>query len=267
MQLFSHRGFLQGTIGLVALLLLLGLGGCTLTQAINKTYAVEMYDYYFDPPGLFLQPGDRVIWVLVEDVTTAGHSATTYHPTQDKELRIPQNATVWNSGLLHLSDETFEQRFDVPGVYDYFCIPHETDGMVGRLIVKEASGPGSKPLSEGVSPAAQSAMPALEELMGPTGHIFNLQAEINYVVLRVRQGNNSSALNLLDQLVKDLQSRLDKAGGLFKRLKQLGFESPLQSSFGELRSLIVSEAPLWAVSDKAQELKRLLNEVARKLRE
>lgn len=253
------RYTLKSLVGLVALWLLLGFGGCTANQTASKTYVVEMYDFYFDPPGLFLQPGDRVIWVLVEDVTTAGHSATTYHPTQDKELRIPQAAKYWNSGLLHMSGETFEQRFEMPGVYDYFCIPHETDGMVGRLVVKEATGPGSKPLSQGISPAGQSAMPTAEEITGLAGQVFNLQAEINHVVLHVRRENNSGALNLLDKITNGLQrAGRGKENNLFERLKQLDLDGQLLNGLGELRSLIASEALLWAISDKAQELKRLL---------
>ena len=33
----------------------------------------------------------------------------------------------------------------VEGVYDYFCIPHEHAGMVGRIVVGEATGPGAEP--------------------------------------------------------------------------------------------------------------------------
>ena len=33
----------------------------------------------------------------------------------------------------------------MPGVYDYFCAPHEAAGMVGRIIVDQPSGPGALP--------------------------------------------------------------------------------------------------------------------------
>jgi hypothetical protein len=39
----------------------------------------------------------------------------------------------------------FEVTLTVPGVYDYFCAPHEEAGMVGRLIVGQPAGPGSLP--------------------------------------------------------------------------------------------------------------------------
>ena len=35
--------------------------------------------------------------------------------------------------------ESFEVELTEPGVYDYFCIPHEHAGMVGRIVV---GGPG-----------------------------------------------------------------------------------------------------------------------------
>jgi plastocyanin len=39
-------------------------------------------------------------------------------------------------GLLS-SGESFEVRFESPGTYRYFCIPHESSGMTGRLVVEE----------------------------------------------------------------------------------------------------------------------------------
>ena len=33
-------------------------------------------------------------------------------------------------------------RFTVTGVYDYFCIPHEEAGMVGRIIVGSPTSAG-----------------------------------------------------------------------------------------------------------------------------
>jgi hypothetical protein len=37
----------------------------------------------------------------------------------------------------------FDVTLTVPGVYDYFCLPHEAAGMVGRIVVESAVGPGS----------------------------------------------------------------------------------------------------------------------------
>ncbi len=44
-------------------------------------------------------------------------------------------AQPWNSGIVN-QDEEFEQPFDVPGEYTYFCIPPEAAGMIGYLTVE-----------------------------------------------------------------------------------------------------------------------------------
>jgi hypothetical protein len=50
-------------------------------------------------------------------------------------------AESWNSDYL-LPDQSFELTLTVPGIYDYYCIPHEHAGMVGRLVVtKEGDTP------------------------------------------------------------------------------------------------------------------------------
>jgi plastocyanin len=59
-------------------------------------------------------------------------------------LRIPIAAQPWSSGYL-LPKQGFAVTLTVEGVYDYFCIPHEHAGMVGRIVVGEATGPGAEP--------------------------------------------------------------------------------------------------------------------------
>jgi len=91
---------------------------------------------YFDPVLLRIAPGDTVRWIQVSGY----HSVAAYHPTNgDRELRIPDGAQPWDSGVLlgefPARGSTFEHTFTVPGVYDYFCQPHEAAGMVGRIVV------------------------------------------------------------------------------------------------------------------------------------
>lgn len=42
----------------------------------------------------------------------------------------------------------WEYTFTVPGVYDVFCGPHEQYGMVMRIVVGEATGPGAQPVQD-----------------------------------------------------------------------------------------------------------------------
>lgn len=50
-------------------------------------------------------------------------------------LRILERASPWDSRFLVNPGDRFEVTFAEEGVYDYFCLPHEGPGMVGRLIV------------------------------------------------------------------------------------------------------------------------------------
>ncbi len=252
------------------LLCLLVLGGATAITAenVNGTlYVVEMYDFYFDPPGLFLQPGDHVIWLMLEDHLADGHSATAYHPQYDKELRIPEDAQPWNSELLHEIGESYELTFEAIGVHDYFCIPHEDSGMVGRIIVKEATGPGTKPLSQGVSPAGQSVMPTIEELLGPVGQIFNLQARINAAVLRVRQQAREDSLQLLDAVIGEFRSGEAQENSLYAQLESIGLLEPVLEHFSRLRDAIASDQATQEIIRIASDLKTLLDQAARELTE
>lgn len=129
---------------------------------------------YFDPAGVHIAPGDKVRWVQI----TGFHSVTAYHPSNDNhELRIPESALPWDSDIL-LADSpkrgaTFEHLFTVPGVYDYFCKPHEAAGMVGRIVVGDpGNGPGTKPFGYAPSAhwkilpeAARKAFPSVAEIM------------------------------------------------------------------------------------------------------
>ncbi|MGH7558071.1 MAG: plastocyanin/azurin family copper-binding protein [Gemmatimonadota bacterium] len=98
---------------------------------------------WFDPVGVLIEPGSTVKWVIEESV----HSTTAYHPANtNHSLRIPEKAEPWDSGILTRPGQAFEATLTVPGVYDYFCLPHEAGGMVGRIVVGEPGrGPGTRP--------------------------------------------------------------------------------------------------------------------------
>ena len=88
---------------------------------------------WFTPYGLLIRPGQTIRWTNKDNGNS--HTATAYASENfDHSRRIPDGTKPFDSGLL-LPDESFEVTFDVPGVYDYFCIPHELSGMVGRIVV------------------------------------------------------------------------------------------------------------------------------------
>ena len=129
---------------------------------------------YFDPAGVHIAPGDTVRWVQLSGF----HSIAAYHPSNDNhELRIPASAKPWDSGVLLADDPkraaAFEHVFTVPGVYDYFCKPHEMAGMVGRIVVGDpGDGPGTKPFvyapGKGWKPipeVVRAAFPTIDEIL------------------------------------------------------------------------------------------------------
>jgi hypothetical protein len=61
--------------------------------------------------------------------------------------RIPEGGVEFNTTTLTEEGATETVTFDVEGTYDYYCIPHKSFGMVGRIVVGSPGGPaeGSMP--------------------------------------------------------------------------------------------------------------------------
>jgi plastocyanin len=119
-------------------------------------------EVWFDPVGLWVPPGTTVRWMLHHDV----HTTSAYHPANDQHsLRIPEGAKPWNSGFLVAPGAHFDVTLTVEGVYDYYCLPHEQAGMVGRIVVGKPGGPGTlafdyfegRPEAKGWKPVPEAA--------------------------------------------------------------------------------------------------------------
>lgn len=117
------------------------------------TVTVQMTDeLLFEPESASVAPGGTVVW---ENTGSVGHSVTGY------EEEIPEEADYFASGGFDSEQaardayaegdpesgdvaegETFEHTFDTEGTYGYFCIPHESAGMVGTVEVTPGGGGG-----------------------------------------------------------------------------------------------------------------------------
>lgn len=153
-------------------------------------------DFAFDPPGLLIGPGDSIVWLNMGDF----HTVTSFHPRHadllpgEVPLRMPERAEPFHSGMLGLDAGTrFEHRFTIEGVYDYFCQPHYSFGMVGRVVVgAPRGGPATtRPLSELPEPA-RGELPAVETITGPEGRTFEWASRINGLLL-LRAGGKEVA--------------------------------------------------------------------------
>ena len=118
-------------------------------------------EVWFDPIGVRIEPGQTVRWIMASPGNP--HTTTAYHPTNaNHSLRIPEAATPWDSGFLVKPRDTFDVTLSVEGVYDYFCLPHEAAGMVGRIVVGRPGGPGTLPFDYFVGRATTQWIPVPE---------------------------------------------------------------------------------------------------------
>ncbi len=113
----------------------LGWGSWLVACGQGAERIVEMNGVEFTPAQLTIKVGDTVTWRntdrMVHTVTDDPAKA------QDKETaKLPEGAAPWDSGNIE-SRSSWSRRFDVPGEYTYFCIPHEVAGMVATITVEE----------------------------------------------------------------------------------------------------------------------------------
>jgi len=80
-----------------------------------KTATVLLQNFSFSPPSVTIAAGGEVTWTNRDSVN---HTVT---------------GEDWGSELFG-KDKSFTKKFETPGVYPYYCVPHPN--MTGRVIVK-----------------------------------------------------------------------------------------------------------------------------------
>jgi LPXTG-motif cell wall-anchored protein len=103
----------------LAMLVTLAVGG----PASAATRGVSEVDFEFVPATVTVAVGDTVIW------TNNGASPHT------------STGGSWNSGQMNPGD-TFSHTFNSAGTFPYVCQFHESQGMVGTVIVQAGGGGG-----------------------------------------------------------------------------------------------------------------------------
>lgn len=125
-------------------------------------------DFFYQPTGLHVQPGDVVKFVFV----TPDHSVVSYHPAFGMRRRTPTGVKAFSSPIRgwhpdSIPDDQIEppaemggggesgeaeegggcgpvpdtwlHAFETPGVYDILCSPHEAFGMAMRVVVGDVT--------------------------------------------------------------------------------------------------------------------------------
>jgi plastocyanin len=103
-------------------------GGAGPTYTVNLTDANQ-----FQPATLTVPKGATVTWKNTSQTT---HTVTDdpSKASNKADAALPSGAQVWDSGNL-AAGQSFSHTFDVPGTYKYFCVPHESLGMVATITV------------------------------------------------------------------------------------------------------------------------------------
>ena len=110
-----------------------GMGNGCLQNNLPDTVTVKVLgtdtDARFEPNVIQVRPGDTVRFEVKEGM----HTVTAYHPDNRRELGIPEGAESFDSGALTAGDTWF-LTITHTGEYNYFCMPHERMGHVGKII-------------------------------------------------------------------------------------------------------------------------------------
>ena len=118
-----------------------GVAGCIGGQSSTGRTVDMTDDFGFDPETVTVETGTTVTWTNASDV---GHTVTAYGDG------IPADAAYFASGDFESEraarnrvnegivtpDEEYKHTFEASGTYEYYCVPHESSGMVGTVQVE-----------------------------------------------------------------------------------------------------------------------------------
>lgn len=104
-------------------------GGSAAPRVVKMTDGLQ-----FLPVKVTVKAGQSVTW---RNVGKVGHTITTIRSKAavKSHAAVPAGAVAWDSGFI-LGSRSYTRKFTKPGVYRYFCIPHEGGGMVGTIVVR-----------------------------------------------------------------------------------------------------------------------------------
>jgi plastocyanin len=120
------------------------LAGCIGGGLSASQYDVGMETNAFTPSAYTTRVGETVVW---------GNSGSRPHSVTAFDSGIPEGGDYFASGGFDSQSaaeagwrngegvvspgETYEHTFEVPGTYNYYCIPHLRGGMVGSVTVEK----------------------------------------------------------------------------------------------------------------------------------
>lgn len=131
-------------------------------EAESRAVVIRMTDRFtYAPQSATVTAGETVRWTNAAEVShtvTADPEKALY----EEDVELPAGAEPFDSGEI-APGATWEMTFTTPGLYRYFSIPHEQQGMLGQVLVE----PPEPPSEEGANETEESETPPSEEESAP----------------------------------------------------------------------------------------------------
>ena len=116
--------------------------------------AVSIAGRAFEPATITINVGDTLTWTVTESINEP-HSVTSGTPQDSGKVFDSGTAGSNNSFNLRDIGQTYENTFNEPGEYLYYCVIHPVE-MTGKVVV----------LAEGASPPPSVEPPPSEQDTG-----------------------------------------------------------------------------------------------------
>ncbi|KAB1189241.1 hypothetical protein GJR98_08535 [Haloferax sp. MBLA0077] len=137
-------------------------GDVTLTVEELATLLAESTAFHYEPTGLTVEPGDVVIY----SAETPDHGVSAYHERHGRQNRVPEGVGPISSPLVPVGGYWL-YKFETPGVYDFYCPPHQIFGMVSRVVVTDGDVPELSIEETGRPPEEMNVLPLFLQGLDP----------------------------------------------------------------------------------------------------
>jgi plastocyanin len=106
-------------------------------KAASAPVVVKMTDSspFYAPSKITIKSGETVQWVN-DGATVHSVSTDASNAQNPKDTSMPKGAVPFDSGFIPPGGN-YSSTFKVPGMYHYYCLPHEKAGMSGVIVVKK----------------------------------------------------------------------------------------------------------------------------------
>jgi plastocyanin len=186
-----------------------------------EKHIVKMLNYTFQPAELKVNPGDTVVW--------QNETQTTHTTTSGTTCKADGN---WDSGSI-TAGQQYTTVITAQGVYDYFCTPHCSMGMTGRIIAGQAESapPREQEKDASVSFRSSDIINNQSVTTLPAGHLeFKIYHRFDDLAGKVGSFHNFYGLdNIRDYRIGFAYGITDRLMAGIGRNKGDQFQAPYQA--------------------------------------